>query len=204
MKKELTKQELEALYLPPSDDFTLIEVPRIKYFMLDGQGNPKLPAHAEAIRWLWATVYPIRRIAKERMGKRFIEPPLEGLYWTEDPADFAEGRLDKLSWRLMIPAAEWMDEALLQEAIASAAERLGDPPASLRLEHMQEGLCAQIMHIGPPAGQRASLECLHGEFLPERDLVACGPHHEIYLNDPQRTAPAKLKTVLRQPVRPAS
>lgn len=200
MGKDLTRAQLKKLYLPPTDDFTFVDVPRMQFFMVDGKGDPEAGGHAKATEWLWATVYPIRRIAKERMGKNFVEPPLEGLWWAKDAADFVAGRKDKLLWCMMIPAADWMDAAMFADAVDAAAERLGRPPKTLRLEHREEGRCVQIMHVGPPAGQVATLQRLHGTFLPEQGLTANGPHHEIYLNDPSRTAPAKLKTVLRQPV----
>jgi len=201
MKKDLSREQLRELYLPPSDDFVLVDVPRMSYFMVDGEGSPDEELHAVALRWLFAAVYPIRRAAKERMGKDFIEAPLEGLWWTDDPADFVAGRRDELKWRMMIPAPSWATRAMFSEAVATAAQRLGEAPASLRLGTLAEGLSAQIMHVGPNAEEVPTLERLHREFLPERGLVPSGRHHEIYLNDPRRTAPEKLKTVLRQPVR---
>ena len=202
MEKELTKEQLNELYLPPADEFVFVEVPRMKLFMIDGEGNPDDEPFGQALRWLWAVVHPVKRIARERMGKNFVEPPLEGLWWAEDVADLVAGNRDKLKWRMMVPTAEWVSDGMLTEAVVEASKKLGKAPESLRLDHLSEGRCVQIMHLGPNAEERETIARLHHEFLPAHGLVAHGPHHEIYLNDPRRTAPEKLKTVLRQAVRP--
>ena len=195
---------LKELYLPPSDDFVFVDVPELRYFMIDGEGHPDHEAFRTSVQWLWAAVFPIRRIAKERMGKHFVEPPLEGLWWADDPADLIAGNKDKLKWRMMIPAPEWADEEMFASALAEASKRLGDAPPSLRLDSYEEGRSVQIMYVGPYERDAAKLaRRLHSEWLPEHDLVPSGPHHEIYLSDPRRTAPEKQRTVVRQPVQPA-
>jgi hypothetical protein len=145
-------------------------------------------------------VYPIKRVARERMGKRFVEPPLEALWWADDMNDLVAGNRDKLKWRQMIVTADWVDLEMFDRAVAEASLRLGEPPSSLRLERFAEGTSVQIMHVGPNSEEPATLARLHHEFLPEHGLVAIGYHHEIYLTDPNRVAPEKLRTVLRQPV----
>ncbi len=202
MKNGLSRKQLEELYLPPTDNFVLVDVPRMKFLMIDGEGNPEGESFRRALQWIFAVLYPIKRVAKERMGKHFVEPPLEGLWWADDIADFVAGRKDKLKWRLMIPATpDWVTPALFAKAVAQAAKRLGKAPRGLRLDVFHEGRSVQIMHVGPPAEQCETMTRLHKEFLPARRLVCNGPHHEIYLTDPRRVAPAKQKTVLRQPVR---
>ena len=193
------RRRLEELYLPSADDFVLVDVPDLQFVMIDGEGDPGGEAFAQATRWLFAVIYPMKRVAKERMGKSFVEPPLEGLWWADDMNDFIAGNRDKLKWRLMIVTADWVDEEMFDQAMAKASARLGEPPSSLRLERFTEGLSVQIMHIGPNSEEVATIGRLHHEFLPEHDLVPRGHHHEIYLNDPNRVAPEKLKTVLRQP-----
>jgi hypothetical protein len=139
------------------------------------------------------------------MGKDFVEPPLEGLWWADDIDDFVAGRKDKLKWRLMIVAtADWLTHEMFEQAVEKASKKLGAVPAGLRWESYTEGTSAQIMHVGPPGSQAATVARLHHEFLPANNLVPNGHHHEIYLNDPRRVAPEKLKTVLRQPVRKCS
>ncbi len=204
MENDLSREQLKELYLPPTDDFVFLDVPKMKLFMVDGEGSPDDKPFQEAVRWLWAAVHPIRRVAKERMGKNFVEPPLEGLWWADDMADFVAGRKDKLKWRMMVPTADWVHEDMLAEAVAEAAKKLGEAPTSLRLHHLDEGRSVQIMHVGPYEKEAATLaRRLHEEFLPAHELVPNGCHHEIYLTDPRRTAPEKMKTVLRLPVRTA-
>jgi hypothetical protein len=205
MKDGLSRKRLEELYLPPAGDFTLVHVPELKFIMIDGKGSPNGEAFEQAVQWLFATVYPIKRIAKERMGRNFVEPPLEGLWWADDMADFVAGKRDKLKWRLMIPAfPEWMDQDMFARAVAEAGKKRGDAPRNLRMDLYDEGRSVQIMHVGPPSEAVSTLVRMHGEFLPEHGLTPSGPHHEIYLNDPRRTAPEKLRTVFRQPVRSLS
>ena len=201
MKNDRSREQLKTLYLPPTDDFVFVDVPRMKFFMVDGEGSPDDERFTEAVGWLWAAVHPIRRIAKERMGKNFVEPPLEGLWWADDLADLVAGIKDKLRWRMMVPTAEWVSDAMLGESVDQAAKKLGEPPESLRLDHLDEGRSVQIMHVGPYEKAAAALaRRLHEEFLPAHELVPNGLHHEIYLTDPRRTAPERMRTVLRQPV----
>jgi len=194
------RRRLEELYLPPADEFVLVDVPDLQFVMIDGEGNPSGEAFAQASRWLFSVVFPIKRVAKERMGKSFVEPPLEGLWWADDMNDLIAGNRDKLKWRLMIVTADWVDEELFVQAMAKASERLGEPPRSLRRERFAEGTSVQIMHVGPNSEEVATIARLYHEFLPEHDLIHNGHYHEIYLTDPSRVAPQKLKTVLRKPV----
>jgi hypothetical protein len=202
MNNGLSRKQLQKLYLPSSDDFVTVDVPTMQFLMIDGDGDPANPQFSVAMQWLFAAVYPIKRLAKERMGKRFVEPPLEGLWWADDPADFVAGHKDRLKWRLMIPATpEWITPKVFASAVTKAAARLGKAPKSLRLDTLTEGRSVQIMHLGHPANQRGTMTRLHDEYLPAHRLVANGPHHEIYLTDPRRVAPEEQRTVLRQPVR---
>jgi len=198
------KARLNELYLPPAKDFVLVDVPEMRYVMIDGYGAADRAALDKAVKWLFTTIYPIKRIARERMGTDFVEPPLEGLWWADDMQDFICGKRDKLSWRMMIVyEPDWLTTAMFNDGVAAAKARLGEPPAGLRLETYLEGRSAQIMHVGPPSEEVQTIARLHREFLPANQLIPNGHHHEIYLTDPNRTAPEKMKTVLRQPVRTA-
>ena len=97
----------------------------------------------------------------------------------------------------------WLTQDVLDEGVAAAEARLGDPPQSLRLDAYSEGRCAQITHVGAPETERPTIARLHSEFLPAQNLVPNGCHHEIYLTDPSRVAPQRMRTVIRQPVRDA-
>jgi hypothetical protein len=197
-------EQLKRLYLPPTDEFVLVDVPVMQFLMIEGEGDHETQEFAAATKWLYAALHPIRRIAKERMGKRFVEPPLEVLWWADDMADFIAGNRAMFKWRQMIVTADWVSATMLDDAVASAAPRLGARPTTLRLEPYDEGRCVQIMHIGVESSAVPTMARLHNEFLPAHDLVAIGRHHEIYLSDAQRVAPEKMRTVLRQPVRSRS
>jgi len=199
---ERDAKQLKELYLPTDKEFVLVDVPEMQFAMIDGEGDPDSGAGARAVRWLFAAIYPMKRIAKEKMGKHFVEPPLEGLFWADDMQDLVDGNRDRLKWRMMIVTPDWATEELLTEGASAAAPRLGPIPESLRLENLHEGKSAQIMHIGPYREEAAALAArLHHEYLPANDLTAHGHHHEIYLTDPNRVAPDKQRTVMRQPVK---
>ena len=200
MQKELTRKQLETLYLPPRDEFVMVDVPELPYFMIDGEGSPDDDRFKDALKWLWMSVAPVKREARRRMGRNFVEPPLEGLWWADDMRDLVNGVKDRFKWRLMVPAPGWATLEMYADAIAEVEESRGPAPDGLRLDRYDEGMCVQIMHVGPNEHELTTLHRLHHEYLPAHGFVAEGPHNEIYLTDPSRTAPEKRKTVLRQPV----
>ncbi len=196
------KERLKELYLPPQKEFVLVDVPDMRYVCIDGRGAADRAALDHAVKWLFTVIHPMKRFAKERMGRNFVEPPLEGLWWADDMKDFIHGNRDKLNWRMMIVyEPDWLTREMFDDGVIMAKARLGDPPASLRLERYHEGLSAQIMYVGDPAKEGTTIERMHRDFLPANKLKPNGYHHEIYLTDPNRTAKEKQKTVLRQPAR---
>jgi hypothetical protein len=191
---------LRELYLPPTDEFVLVDVPEMRFVMIDGGGDHRTEVFAQGTRWLLSVIGPIRPLARKRMGRSYVEPPLEVLWWADDMSDFIAGDRDRFKWRQMIVMAEWVDPEIIDRAIDTASERLGEPPSSLKADRFAEGTSVQIMHVGPEEAAVPTMGRLYGEFLPERGLVPTGSFHEIYLSDPKRVAPKKVKTVLRQPV----
>ena len=174
----------------------------MQFVMIDGEGSEDGEQFKQGMKWLFAAIYPLKRIAKERMGKDFVEAPLEVLWWADDVNDFIARNKDKWKWRLMIVTADWVNQDMFEQALATASERLGEAPASLRLGRYVEGRSVQIMHVGPENEEAAAVaRRLYDEFLPGNSLVPNGHFHEIYLSDPGRVAPEKMRTVLRQPVR---
>lgn len=197
------KKQMKAFWQPPVGRFAVVDVPRLQFLMIDGDGNPNTaPAYAEAVRWLYTMSYTLK-FASKAAGRDYSVAPLEGLWWTPDMRDFSAENKDAWHWTAMIMQPEWIDAQMVAAALDKATAKLGTPPASLRLEPLEEGLSVQTMFLGPYAGEGPTIARLHGEFLPQNGLVATGKHHEIYLSDPQRTAPERLKTVIRQPVRRA-
>ena len=199
------KARLKELYLPPADEFVLVDVPDMRYVMIDGRGAASRVELDHAVKWLFTVIHPIKRFARERMGKDFVDPPLEGLWWADDTHDFICGNRDKMNWRMMIVyEPEWLTAEMFADGLATARKTLGDAPSSLRIDSLHEGLSAQIMYVGPPKKESPTVARLHREFLPAHGLTAHGRHHEIYLTDPNRVAPQRMRTVLRQPVRSVS
>lgn len=201
MDKVDFKKTLSHLYRPSSKAFSVVEVPAMNFIMIDGKGDPGTSEdYASAIQWLYATSYPIKFVSKNDHDRDYVAPPLEGLWWAEDMSAFTRGDRESWSWTSMMMLPDWITIDMYQEGLAAAQAKLGEPHESMRLEQFNEGKAVQIMHFGPFTDEAPTIARLHGEFLPENDFVENGHHHEIYLSDPRRTAPEKLKTVIRQPV----
>ena len=202
MAYEEFKKLLKALYQPKAGVFTQIEVPEFPFAMLEGEGDPTDGRYEAGLKWMYAAIQPIRRNAKKKLGKDFLEPPFETLWWADDITDLVQGNRDKFKWRMMIHLPHWVDEEEFQAAVQETEEKLKSAaPDGLRLEKFEEGLVVQTMHVGPNDLVGPTLEKLYHEYLPANGLVADGHYHEIYLGDVKRIAPEKRKTVLRQPVR---
>src|SRR5262245_44967766 len=152
MKDADMKARLKELYLPPAKDFVLVDVPEMRYIAIDGRGAADRSALDQAVKWLFAVIYPLKGIARERMGENFVQPPLEGLWWADDMQDFISGNRDKLSWRMMIVfEPDWLTPDMFEDAVATTQARLGAPPASLRLEGPHEVLITQALDVRAPS-----------------------------------------------------
>jgi hypothetical protein len=201
MNVEDFHKRLRELYLPPAKKFTLVDVPEIRYAVIEGRGNPQGEEAAEAVKWLYAVAHLVKPAVKKRMGKNFVEPPLECMCWADKKKDFIEGNKDKWKWRIMIVFVDWITEERFREAVAKVELKRGPAPKTLRLKTLREGKSVQIMHVGDYTSIGAICQKLYNDYLPENKLKPHGFYHEIYLNDPTRTAPGKRKIVIRQPVR---
>ncbi|MBX3357204.1 MAG: GyrI-like domain-containing protein [Phycisphaeraceae bacterium] len=202
MREPDLQARLKELYLPRPNEFVQVDVPDMRFIMIDGHGAADRSPLEHAAKWLFAAIHPLKRVARERMGKSFVQPPLECLWWADDPTDFVSGNREKMNWRMMIVyEPDWLTVPMFEDAVSAAQARLGESPAGLRLEVYREGLSVQTMHVGPPEAEVPTINRLHREYLPAHDLVPDGHHHEIYLTDPSRVAPENQRTVLRQPVK---
>jgi hypothetical protein len=201
MEKLDLRQSSPTLYAPPRDDFVLLKVPERTFVKVDGKGDPNtVPEYEQALKWLYGISFWMKGLAKEA-GKDFVVPPLEGLWWADSAKAFTSGRRDKWRWTMMIPLPDLVGRKEFNAALRRNEKKLGTPPDTLRLEPYEEGLSVQILHVGSYADEAPTIKRLHGRFLPDNGLKENGPHHEIYLSDPRRTAPSRLKTILRQPVK---
>ena len=204
MEKVDFKKLLKHLYQPGKKDFELVDVPEMQFLMVDGHGDPNnAPEYQQALEALYAVAYKIKFVSKRELERDYVVPPLEGLWWAEDMDSFMVGRdKSQWDWTMMIMTPDWITADLYQRALDVVAAGK-EPPAALdklRLEPYHEGLSAQILHIGSYDDEAPTLARLHEEWMPASDLTFNGKHHEIYISDPRRVAPEKLKTVLRQPV----
>ena len=206
MEKVDFKKVLKHLYGPSPKAFVVVDVPPMQFLMLDGQGDPNTAqSYQNALEALYATAYKIKFLSKRQLGKDYVVPPLEGLWWAEDMDTFTTNR-DKSAWNwtMMIMQPKWVTQEMFEEGVqqAAKAKSLASLP-KLRLESYHEGTSVQIMHHGSFDDEGPTLDRMHHEYLPANGLEPSGLHHEIYLSDARKVAPEKLKTVLRQPVREA-
>lgn len=200
------KKDRKDLYLPGKADFTEVDVPAMTYLAIDGHGDPNTsPAYATAIQALYAGAYAIRAVLKKRTGDDFVVGPLEGLWTSADNAAFVAGDKGEWDWTTMIPLPEAVSSQDIAEGLAQAARKKPELSISALKElPLSEGRSLQILHVGTYDDEAPTLARLHDEVMPRLGLTWNGPHHEIYLSDPRRVAPEKMKTVLRQPVRPVA
>lgn len=202
MEKIDFKKSMKALYQPPAGRFVLVDIPRMQFLMVDGKGDPNTaPAYRKAVEWLYSVSYAVKFASKKGDGRDYVVAPLEGLWWADDMATFLTREKDAWWWTMMIMQPEWITQVMVDAAIENAVDKLGGRPESLRFKDYAEGLSVQTLHVGSYDDEGPVLQRLHEEFLPQNGLTETGHHHEIYLSDPRKVAPEKLKTVLRQPVR---
>jgi hypothetical protein len=200
------RRQLKELYAAPKTPVR-VSVPRLTFLMADGSGDPSTSsAYREAVAALYAASYALK-FALKRAPDRvdYAVMPLEGLWWADDMAEFRTEPRTDWRWTVMIAQPDAVTPERLAEAIRDVGRKRDLPTLGrLRLESLTEGLCAQVLHLGPYSAEGPTIAGLHA-FIRERGYAFDGrqqKHHEIYLGDPTRTAPPKLKTIIRQPVLP--
>jgi len=200
VRKVDLKKELEHLYHASAKTVIAVDVPAMQFLMVDGEGDPNsAPAYSRAVEALFAVSYTAKFMVKKAQGLDYGVMPLEGLWWAEDLSAFAANDREKWQWTMMIMQPEFAPRAVIEAAMADVESKKGLPAVKdLRLETFAEGSCAQVLHIGPFTAEGPTIERLHA-FIDER-TGRRGKHHEIYLSDIRRTAPAKWKTIIRQPM----
>lgn len=203
MEKRDFRKEFKQLYNPSAKQVSAVVIPPMNFLMVDGAGDPNnSQSFAEATEALYSLSYTLK-FASKAAGVDYSVMPLEGLWWVEG------NNFDLLSdrslwrWTLMIMQPDPITPKMFTAA-AAEVRRKKNPPAldRVRFEVYDEGLVAQLMHIGPYSAEMPNVERVHN-YIIEQGSALVGRHHEIYLGDPNRTAPENLKTILRQPMRPA-
>lgn len=191
-----------AYYFPSAKEVTTVTVPVLSFVMVDGTGNPNTtPAFHQALEALFAVSYGLRFALKKQGVADYRTGPLEALWWTADDGTFDFDAGAEWKWTAMVLQPEVVTRPRFEDARSLAGERRDLPALSkLRLDRYREGMSAQVLHVGPYAAERPTIERLHA-FIRDRGYRLAGKHHEIYLGDPRRAAPERLKTILRQPMR---
>ena len=183
----------------------LVEVPPLRYLCLDGHGDPNSsPAYADAIQALYAVSYAAKFAIRKAGGVDFKVSALEGFWSAEDMSVFLSGDKSAWDWTMVIRQPDSVTDALLARLVEEVAVKKALPAVhELRLRTITEGTAAQVLHVGPYAAEGPTIQRLH-DFIHEQGLVFSGDverHHEIYLGDPRRAAPEKLRTIIRQACR---
>jgi hypothetical protein len=196
-------KEHKAVYSPRSGTPELVRAPAVKYLMVDGRGDPNTSSGFQAgIGALYGIAYTLKFTFRKEKGVDFRVMPLSGLYHADNPSVFLKGSKKNWRWTIMIPVPSVVTAAAVKKAKAGVRCKRGDSPSleAVRLETLREGLCVQLLHVGPYAAEPPNIEKIH-RFIQENGLSFSGSHHEIYLSDPRRSKPAKMKTIIRQPVK---
>lgn len=202
---ELTKLDLrkalKQYYSPSTKAIEIVDVPAMQFLMIDGSGDPNGGMFPDTISAINTVAYTLKFAIKKSEGVDFKVMPTEGQWWVENLAELDFDQRDNWLWTLMIAQPEVVTHEAFDRAIDAIKRkkrvaRIDD----VRLENFTEGLCAQIMHLGSYDAELPTIDRLH-TAIRAQGYALRDKHHEIYLNDPQRTAPERLKTILRQPVR---
>jgi hypothetical protein len=197
------KKRLRDYFASSPDHFALVTLPSFDFLMVDGEGDPNTSRdYAVAIELLYGASYTLKFKGKKELGVDYVVPPLEGLWWAHDARAFITGDKSSWCWTMMIMVPAELPHSLVLSALEDYQGKKPSAPVSrVRFESLTEGLVVQILHIGPYDAEGPLLARMHDEFMPDHALTFNGRHHEIYLGDPRRTAPERLRTILRQPVK---
>lgn len=200
-KIDLKKTDLKHLYQPSARSVVEVEVPALRFLMVDGRGDPTgSEPYAQAVEALFAVSYTAKFMVKK--GPEAIDyavMPLEGLWWADDMSAFVANDRAQWQWTMMIMQPQFATPDVLARAIDEVRRKKALPGVDcLRSEVFAEGRCAQVLHLGPFTEEGPTIERVH-DFIDARASRA-GKHHEIYLSDIRKAAPAKWKTIIRQPM----
>jgi len=201
MEKIDFKKELKQLYNPSAKGVSVVDVPAMNFLLVDGQGAPITRQYSEAIEALFSVSYALKFIVKKSKGVDYAVMPLEGLWWVDDMTKFSADRKDEWKWTAMIMQPKYVTASDFNLAVEQIRKKKNLPALpKVRLESFEEGPTAQIMYFGPFSAEGPTITKIH-KHIQNSGHSLSGKHHEIYLNNPARVAPEKLKTILRQPMK---
>lgn len=195
------KKHFRRLYEPRRGEFAIVEVPPMRFLMVDGEGDPNtVAAFQQGTQALFGTAFSVKFLLKKiAPSLDFVVPPMEGLWWTDGSCAFDTWDKDAWKWTIMIAQPDSVTEELFQRAIEQVAAKKRLRHLLPRLELFEEGLSIQTLHVGAYSEEGPVIEKMHA-CLREMGYGPRGKHHEIYLGDPRRTEPGRLRTILRQPI----
>jgi hypothetical protein len=200
MKTIDLKKSLKTYYAASAAKPVLVDVPPLNALMVDGRGDPNRPAFQEAVGALYSVAYTLKFTFKKEKGIDYPVMALEGLWDADDPSVFLNNERGEWKWTILIVLPDAVAKKDVAAAVAAVKKKAKFPRfPEVRFEKFAEGRAAQIMHVGPYAAEAATVERLH-RFIEEQGYRLRGRHHEIYLGDPRRSAPEKLRTIIRHPV----
>ena len=196
------KKEYKEWFTASATQPKLVDLPPLDYLMIDGHGDPNTaPAYQQAIEAMYAIAYGLKfRVKKGEAGVDFTVMPLEGLWWVPDMNLFSKSRKDDWDWTMLILQPPVVTAELFQTVLAETRRKKPLPALDrIRFESYHEGRSAQILYFGPYSAEGPTIQKLHA-FIASQGYALRGKHHEIYFSDPRRTAPEKLRTIIRQPL----
>ncbi|MBO9555849.1 GyrI-like domain-containing protein [Cellulomonas sp.] len=199
------KKDLDA-YRAQRGRFRVLDMPDLRYLMIDGHGDPNTsPAFTQAVEALYPVAYTLKFASRRELGRDYVVPPLEGLWWADDMAAFTGARdKSRWDWTMLLLVPDGIGGELVDAAIAQVGTKKERPARldDVRFETLSEGRCVQTLHVGSFDDEAPVLAQMHDEFIPGNGLRMAGKHHEVYLSDFRRVPPEKQRTILRQPVAP--
>lgn len=200
MEKIDFKNTFAYLYKPSAKTVAEVDVPAFNFLMVDGQGDPNTSQeYAHAVEALFSLSYTLKFMVKKgSIGIDYGVMPLEGLWWADDMSAFTADDKSSWKWTMMIMQPEFITKEMVAAATAELIKKKKDLPSlpKVRFESFCEGLCAQILHIGPFSEEGPTVEKVH-TYIESKGKLS-GKHHEIYLSDIRKAAPEKWKTIVRQ------
>jgi len=194
---DLVKPHPEAYRAGPTPD--VVDVGRGTYLTLTGEGAPDGLAFGAAVAALYAVAYSVKFACKE-LGRNFKVAPLEASWWVDEPTRWAETPREQWCWEARIRVPDFVDEEQVDEAeVRLAAAGKEGPVDRVLVKEIDDGPCVRVLHVGPYSNEMKTIVAMH-HFAEEAGYTLLGRHHEVYLSDPRRTRPERLRTVLRHPV----
>lgn len=196
-KLDLVKTHKAEYATPKSPAF--VKVTRAKYLAYEGVGEPNGPGFAEAIGALYGAAYTIK-MRKKGEGSDYGVAPLEAIWWSSNPGETMPSTAEGWRWVALIRTPDFVSDADLELARAELERKgRGEAVKRVHLKELDEGECVQMLHVGPYSAEPATIEAMHG-FVTAQGRTVHGRHHEIYLSDPRRVPPERLRTILRLPL----